>query len=190
MSVARAGEVVEALQRTPMSYEDYQTLPEHPRAEWVDGIVVMSPQTPSYAHQQASRRLANLLEVALPSLAAVLAIDIRLPRNRERIPDVVVVRDEPTSLPIDAVDHPPVLVVEVLSPSTRSEDLLRKAPEYAEAGIGQYWVVDTDDRTIEVLENVDGRWELVVVIDQRHPTAEVPVGDHGTVRVDLETVLR
>lgn len=187
MSVARAGEVVEALQRIPMSYADYQALPEHPRAEWVDGVVVMSPWGPRPEHQRVSRRLANVLEDAL-GLDVLESISIALPRNRERLPDVVAFAEPPhTELP---VVETPVLVIEVLSPSTRSEDLLRKAPEYAEAGIGQYWVVDTDDRTIEVLENVDGRWELVVVIDQRHPTAEVPVRDHGTVRVDLETVLR
>ena len=81
--------------------------------------------------------------------------------------DVVVFEAMPrTELPIVET---PIVVVEVLSPSTQSEDLLRKGPEYAEAGIAQYWFVDVDARAIEVHENVEGRWESVAVIDATAP---------------------
>ncbi len=188
MSVALVGDPVETLLRVPMSYEEYQALPEHPRAEWVDGIVVMSPAGPRPAHQHAARRLANLLDDALPDLEVIEGVSVALPRNRERLPDVAVFGEgRRTELPIVET---PVLVVEVLSASTRREDLLRKGPEYAEAGISQYWVVDLDARTIEVQRNVDGRWQLLVVVDDAGPVAGVPVGKHGTVTIDLGAVLR
>ncbi|WP_158296668.1 Uma2 family endonuclease [Nocardioides albidus] len=178
---------MESLLRIPMSYEDYQALPEHPRAEWVDGLVVMSPAGPRRSHQRAARRVANLLELALPGCCVDEAVSIALPRNRERLPDVAVFDHEP---PDDVpIRQTPVLVVEVLSPSTASEDLLRKGPEYAEAGIGQFWVVNIDARTVEVQANVDGWWESLVVIDAAHPAADVQVGDHGVVSVDLAAVL-
>ncbi|WGX95556.1 Uma2 family endonuclease [Nocardioides sp. L-11A] len=186
MSVAIAGDHVETLLRVPMSYEEYLRLPSHPRHEWVDGLVVMAP-APSGPHQQAARRLANLLEESLSACYVTEAAGVRLPRDRERIPDVLVFATEPASWP---AERAPVAVVEVLSPSTRGEDLLRKAPEYAEAGIAQYWVVDIDARIIEVQVNVEGRWELLATVDGAHPTADVPVGDHGTVPLDLAAVLR
>ncbi|GAA1540466.1 Uma2 family endonuclease [Nocardioides humi] len=189
MSVALAGDHVETLQRIPMSYEEYQALPEHPRAEWVDGIVVfMSPLGARPEHQQAARRLANLIEDALAGLEVIESVGIALPRNRERLPDVAAF-GAPVRTELPVVETP-ILVAEVLSPSTRREDLIRKGPEYAEAGIAQYWVVDLDARTIEVQENVDGRWELLATIDDGNPTADVQVGEHGTVTVDLAAVLR
>jgi len=57
-----------------------------------------------------------------------------------RVPDVLVFRERVDDT---LVTETPLLVVEVLSPSTRSEDTIRKAPEYA--GAGQFWVVDLPD---------------------------------------------
>lgn len=187
MSAALLGEEsVETLERIPMSYEDYLALPERPRHEWVDGVVVLTG-APTGPHQQAARRLANAVEAAWPDRYVVEAAAIRLPRNRERVPDVAVFEAEPDVWPAAQV---PLVVAEVLSRSTRSEDLLRKGPEFAEGGIAHYWVVDADARTIEVHDNVDGRWQLVVVVDDAHPVAEVDVAGRGTVSLDVRDVLR
>ncbi len=109
-------------------------------------------------------------------------IGLQLPRNRLRAPDLMVVERRPTTT---WVTEPPVLVVEVLSPSTRLEDLVRKSVEYAEGGAGQYWVVDPEARVIEVLRNVDGAWETLLRLDDATTTGEVAVGEHGVVRLDL-----
>jgi hypothetical protein len=86
----------------------------------------------------------------------VEAVGVHLPNKRERIPDIVVVEREPDTA---YVTDTPVLLVEILSPSTRSEDTLRKSTEYLAAGVGQYWLVDRDHRAIDVLENAGGRLE-------------------------------
>ena len=44
----------------------------------------------------------------------------------------------------------PPLVVEVLSPSNAKEDRGPKAREYASLGVEQYWIVDSENRCIEV----------------------------------------
>ena len=82
----------------------------------------------------------------------------------------------------------PALVVEVLAPGTRAEDTLRKSREYGDAGIGQYWLVDPDLRTIDVLDNTDGAWGVMAHLDDDHPTAEITVGGHGVVPLDLSAV--
>ena len=173
--------VTDRLIRRPMSYGEYQRLPEQIRAEWVDGEVIVSP-SPSFRHQQAARRLANLLERALPDLVVVEAVTVILaPKVRERIPDVVVVTHEPSGF----ITETPVIAVEVTSPGNRSEDTVRKSTEYLTAGVGQYWLADPSERTLDVFENGPQGWVVVARVDDGTPEATVPVRGHGTVAVTL-----
>lgn len=173
---------MEALQRIPMSWEEYLATPEHPRHEWVDGVVVVSPD-PVWRHQRTARKLANAFD-AVPGLFGSTSGNIRLPGNRVRIPDAYA-----TTKPEGLFVEQPVLVVEVLSASTRSEDLLRKPPEYAAAGIEQFWIVDPEHRTLEVHRSVEGRWELLVRLDDATPSGDLAIGDHGTAHIDLLDLL-
>jgi Uma2 family endonuclease len=79
--------------------------------------------------------------------------------------------------------------MEVLSPSTRPADTIRKSMEYAEGGVGQYWVVDPDLRAIDMWRNVEGEWELLARLDEEHPTAEVELAG-VSVPLDLRSILR
>src|SRR5579875_616975 len=45
----------------------------------------------------------------------------------------------------------PDLVVEVVSPGSETHDRYRKLTAYARARIPEYWIVDPDSRTVEVL---------------------------------------
>ncbi|WP_071525265.1 Uma2 family endonuclease [Spirulina subsalsa] len=56
---------------------------------------------------------------------------------------------------IDLSDPPPLLVVEVVSPSTRTDDYRSKRAEYGLLEIPEYWIVDplTEEITICLLEN-------------------------------------
>lgn len=69
---------------------------------------------------------------------------------------------------------PPVLVVEILSPSTTSSDRHRKRPAYLAHRVGEVWLVDADARTVE-------RWTAASEFPQLHrdsitwaPHAESP----------------
>lgn len=175
----------EPLRRVRMSWEEYLALPDWPRAEWVDGEVVLR-MPPGFDHGVAVIRLAALLDPLFPSQYLVGEVFLRLPRNRVRLPDLMLVNQRP---PDDWVSETPVLVIEVLSRSTRSEDTIRKSREYAEKGIGQYWVVDPELHAIDVWRNVDGDWQLVVRLDESDPAAEVEV-DGVTVPLDIASILR
>ena len=173
------------IRRLRMSWEDYLALPHDLFAEWVDGEVVVSPR-PSQVHGAAVVRLGSVLLTALPDLTVLSDTGVWLPGNRLRGPDLTAVATMSTST---FVEEPPVLVVEVLSPSTRAEDTLRKSPEYAAAGVGQFWVVDPDHRTLDAYGNVDGQWEPLLHLDEDHPRGDVTVGDHGVVPLDLSAIL-
>jgi Uma2 family endonuclease len=168
-----------------MSYDEWWALPEYPRTEWVDGeVIVMGDPHPD--HSQAQLNLAISFKTSLPGLKVYPVVAVWLPRNRVRVPDISVLPERPTTNPVELT---PVLVVEVLSPSTRTEDTVRKFREYAWAGISQYWLVDTAQRRIDVLELVDGEWEPLLTLDDAHSTGSVIVGDYGTVELDLAAIL-
>jgi Uma2 family endonuclease len=173
------------LERRRMSWEDYLTLPDTPKAEWVDGEVVIVNVPPVPDHGVAQVALGALLMPLFP-MRVMADVDLVLPRNRIRRPDLMVVAETQTGR---WVTDAPLVCVEILSPTTRSEDLLRKSREYAEAGVDQYWIVYLDLPSIEVLRNTGGAWETAVVLDVARPTAEVEVGGR-VVAVDLRAVVR
>lgn len=179
------GEPVSQLERVRMSYDEWWALPEHPRTEWVDGEVVVIAD-PHPDHSMAQGNLLVALKQGLPDLKVYPVVAIQLPRNRVRVPDISVLPERPATNPVELT---PVLVVEVLSPSTRAVDTVRKSREYAWAGIGQYWLVDTAERRIEVLGLVDDEWETLLTLDDQHPTGSVAVGHHGSVNLDLGVIL-
>lgn len=174
-----------ALQRIPMSYEDYLALPEKPKAEWVDGVAIVSAPA-VFRHSRSQGRLQVLLATSLTGVEVVPEAGTRLFPTKIRVPDIAVVRSEPVET---IITEPPVLLVEVLSPSTRSEDTVRKSSEYAAGGVGQFWVVDPDSRTIDVFANVDGGWESLAHIDAAHPAATITVEEYGVIELDLDVIL-
>jgi Uma2 family endonuclease len=54
----------------------------------------------------------------------------------------------------------PVLVVEVLSSSTRGRDLVDKRAKYESAGVGSYWVVDPEEPSVLAWDLVKGRYQV------------------------------
>jgi Uma2 family endonuclease len=181
MSVATESRLV----RRRMSLEEFHALPEKVRAEFVDGEVVVTPPS-TMPHNEVGLRLAILLRGALSGGHVGFEMGLRLGPRRFRIPDVAVVdRLERTRW----TEQTPRLVVEVLSPSTRTEDTLRKTVDYREAGVGQYWLVDTEARTMTVLVDNGNGWDVAAELDEARPVASIAVGNLGTVPVDLTTLL-
>lgn len=182
---------VDRVTRVRMSWEDYLALPEKAepdwvKAEWVDGeVLLMSPVFPE--HGRAVMRLGRLLEDAFPELECVTEVGLTLPRNRVRAPDLMLLRDWNAGA---MITEKPVIAVEVLSLSTRGEDTVRKSTEYAEGGVGQYWLVDPDHRAIDVYRNDEGAWTLLLHLDDDNPSGSVEVAGEGSVHLELNAVLR
>jgi len=178
---------VSTLHRERMSFEEWEALPDKPKAEWVDGEAVWSVSPTYYGPGRGQFQLASAFHVGLPDLKVVTEMDVVLPGNRIRIPDVSVVERPPADG--RRIVEPPVIVAEVLSPSTRGQDLVTKSHEYAAAGIGQYWLLDPDGRTLDVFELVDGGWSPVLQLTEAAPAGSVRVSDHGVVEADLASLL-
>ena len=139
-----------------LTYDDLQNLPEDGhRYELLDGTLLVTP-SPNHAHQRCVLRLAVLLDdSAPPDLEVIIApFDWLIGPRTAFEPDVLVARRadiEERNLPV-----PPLLAVEVLSPSTRRIDLVLKRDAYASAGVPSYWLVDPEVPNVTALRLEDG----------------------------------
>ncbi len=59
-----------------------------------------------------------------------------------------------------AIESAPDIVIEILSPSTKGQDVHLKRACYARFGIGEYWLVDPDRGSIEVLRLEEKGYEI------------------------------
>ncbi|MBA2596782.1 MAG: Uma2 family endonuclease [Chloroflexia bacterium] len=78
-----------------------------------------------------------------------------------------------------SVRHPsrllPVTGVEIVSPSTKTHDRVRKHDLYARHGVSEYWLVDPDAQTITVLSDPrNGRYETQTVASDRVVSVTIP----------------
>ncbi len=128
----------------PLTYEDLQRLPDDGRRyELIAGTLVVTP-APGIPHQVVVGALYRLLFAARPKGNAVLPAPVDFVPEPATVlqPDVLVFNADEAHQA--RVTRTPSLVVEVLSPSTRSQDLGSKLLAYAEAGVPSYWVVDPE----------------------------------------------
>jgi Uma2 family endonuclease len=56
--------------------------------------------------------------------------------------------------------------VEVLSPSTRSFDVLRKREDYSRVGVQELWLIDPEPLAAQLYRRGGGELELVEELDQ------------------------
>ena len=140
--------------------DDLQALPDDGlRYELADGVLLVSA-APSNRHQIVQVELLRLLLAAVPADCRVLAAPTAYQPSRTRSlqPDLLVARR--ADVGEAAITAPLVLAVEVLSPSTRSVDLLLKRGLYEEAGVRAYWVVDPHEPSVTAWTLADGTYAL------------------------------
>jgi Uma2 family endonuclease len=146
------GNTAEDLPPGPMSRDSYRRWAEaQPRGrfERIDGFVVaMAPERASHADRKALVWLALRRAVAdaeLPCHVYPDGMTVEIGEGGDYEPDAVLHCGE--KLPGDAVAVPdPLVVVEVLSPSTRAEDLTRKLVGYFKVPSVRHYLILFADR--------------------------------------------
>lgn len=171
--------------------EDYYLIPDERRVELIDGVIY-DMTAPRASHQliagEVYRQLSNCaIEHDMECFPMIAPVDVQLDRdNRTMVqPDVIIICDKEL-LTRRVVFGAPEFVLEVLSPSTRSKDLVLKLNKYQNAGVKEYWVVDYANRRIMVYCFDDDKWPMIYSFDDK-----IPVGvSQGLCEIDFTEVTK
>ena len=147
-------------EKTGYTFADCLGWDEKERAEIIGGeVLMMAP--PSRIHQKISgeifRQLANFLEgkrcevYSAPFGVRLFEKDGDRPEDVDTVvePDITVVCDT-SRLDQHGCKGAPELVMEILPPSSRRHDMLVKLNLYQRAGVREYWIVNPDDKDVQV----------------------------------------
>lgn len=155
-----------------LSYEDYLELREKTDniLEYIDGIVYMSP-SPSTIHQRISSKLHaklyNLLEgkscEVFHAPFDILLKSDDIEGEKLVIPDLSVICDK-RGFTDNKYIGVPSLIIEILSPSNQSHDLVTKLNLYMKYGVKEYWIVNPILNTVMLYTlNEDKMYEQSIV---------------------------
>lgn len=137
------------------NYGDYCLLPEDKQYDLIDGELYMAP-APSSRHQAVLRNLEFLIWTFVKEndLGEVFfaPLDVILSEEDVLQPDLLFVARERRGIISErGCEGPPDLVVEILSPATERRDRELKRKVYAKFGVPEYWLVDPEAQSIEVM---------------------------------------
>jgi len=171
-----------------LTYADYARIPDDgKRYEVLEGGLLVTP-APGTAHQRVSYRLQHQLVVYFESrgLGEVFAapIDVILSDHDILQPDLVVAR--PGQISKRGIEGSPLLVVEILSPSTERRDRTSKASRYATLSVPHLWFVDPDRRIVECHRLEGARYVLAT----RGSEGSLPHPDLPGLVLDLDQLWR
>ncbi|WP_164667791.1 Uma2 family endonuclease [Virgibacillus doumboii] len=116
--------------------------------EYIDGVIYMSP-SPSIKHQKISSYLHGELYKSLngkdcnvfSAPTDVLFDNTDDDAKKKVVPDLFVTCDSDNFTENELVG-PPEFIIEIVSPSSRSHDMVTKLNLYMNNGVKEYWIVD------------------------------------------------
>lgn len=141
-----------------VTYEEFLDLTENSeqRFELIDGVVY-NLTSPSYKHQHAVHELHGTFYNWFKGKSCTpltSPFDITFDRDPDNIcvvqPDLVVICDKHHIDEKGQYRGVPDLVIEVLSPSTRGKDMLKKLHLYQRSGVKEYWIVDPEHELVQI----------------------------------------
>lgn len=140
--------------------------------EYIDGIIYMSPSL-SIKHQRISSFLHGELHNVLKNSGCEVfsaPTDVMFEQNENNknknkrvVPDLFVTCN-PENFTENEYVGAPEFIIEILSPSNKSHDLVRKLNLYMEHGVKEYWIVDPMEKRIMIYtldENAEVQFDLV-----------------------------
>ncbi len=130
-----------------------------------EGILIKFP-TPSFYHQEVALRLYRHLQdwVSRHSLGKVIAapVDMVLSEHQTTQPDVAFIARDRLTIIQEAIVGPADLVAEVLSLGSRTRDRIEKRDLYEQHGVKEYWIIDPESQTVDVMFSERGTFQLAM----------------------------
>ncbi len=149
----------------PLTYADLCETPDDGRRYEILGGRLVVSASPILKHQRVSGRLFDqLLDLERAGLGTVFSAptDVELAAHEIVVPDLVfVLAQRRHILGRQKIEGAPDLIIEILSPSTRSVDEREKRDLYARSGVPEYWLVDPEGETIRVFSLAAGSYSPI-----------------------------
>lgn len=169
--------------------QDYYALPDDVRVELIDGVLY-DMASPSFVHQRIAgevyRQIANFISANKGSCLPVIApMDVRLDCDDRTMiqPDVIIVCEK-EKVKGWGIMGAPDFVLEVLSPTTKRKDGIKKLDKYMEAGVKEYWMIDPCKQKVIVYQFENEIYPAVYGLDE--PLALGIFG--GGLQIDLRQI--
>jgi Uma2 family endonuclease len=139
------------------TYDDWV----HWEGKWelIDGFPIAMSPAPIPEHQRVAAALGAGLSIILKNCSECKVyhpIDYVLAKDIIFVPDILVVCGK---IEKKFLDFPPVLVTEILSPSTALRDRHTKFSYYQQDGVKYYLIIDIVSRQVEVYLLSNGSYE-------------------------------
>lgn len=140
--------------QTPITVEQWGEMKGPPHYDLVAGELKERPDV-AFWHEillgHLYRYLANYVYEHQIGIVVSSNAKLKISKYHGRQPDIFYIPKELCHLVGKSLFlGVPPLVIEILSPSNEDEDRGAKSEEYAQLGIGQYWIVDFFQRSIEI----------------------------------------
>ena len=133
--------------------DDYYALPDDVRAELIDGHLIF-PEAPRSVHQELISELLFELKLYIHNNKGTCKVlpaplDVQLDCNNRTMiqPDISVIC-QLDRLGEKGFYGAPDFCIEIVSPSSRSLDYIKKVSKYQSAGVREYWIVDPKRETV------------------------------------------
>lgn len=174
-----------------LTSRQYLQLGEDPpgvRLELINGEINVSP-SPSPYHSQVDRRLGTILQnyIDKHSLGELMGdVDVVFDDLNTRRPDILfVAKDRLNIIHHNGIFGSPDLCVEIISPSSASEDRVEKFALYQKHGVANYWLVDQHPKMVEAFVLKEGVYQLAVTGRDREVVKMPPFGELGMALGDI-----
>jgi Uma2 family endonuclease len=157
----------------PHTWSDFVVLGEDDGRELIDGELV-EVEVPTSRHEEIVALLCHFLVgwagAGHGGRTRASGYKVRISETRGVMPDVQFYRrgnDAARDQEHGLVRGRPDLVVEVVSPSSRRFDRVKKLRFYSELGVPEYWLVDPETRTLErlVRDAETGAYVITVALE-------------------------
>ena len=134
------------------------------KEEKINGVIYTIPKSEAYQHGIVAGNISTAIHYKRPKGSLVFTgnLDYRYHsavNDDYVVPDVLVVHDR-ENLRDTYYCGIPKFVVEIVSPATVLHDRRDKPKIYQEAGVQEYWIVSSMERSVEIYYLVAGRYVL------------------------------
>lgn len=173
---------------------DYLNWPEGERVELINGKIY-DLAAPGYVHQSVVLDIAFQIREYIENNngicnVGIAPLDVQLDEDDLTMvqPDIIIDCSKEKRSPVRMIGAPD-FVLEVLSKSTRSKDMIIKTEKYMSAGCREYWIVDPDGEAVIVYDFENERYPMIYSFEDKVPVniyeGKLEI-DFGVIRFRME----